>query len=223
MPNCPVCSELAGRCSDMLFRCLACNHIFQYPAIVECVYDKEYVATRYDVYEMTLLMSYLRLGFVKSFVDGGKLLDVGYGNGSFLKLAAKNGFDVYGKDVHGADYGIREIELSAHVWNLVTFFDSLEHFPDLISVREIRAECIIVSTPYRPVSFPNDLSWKHYRPGEHLHYFSENSLMTLFLNMNFVGSFMVEDAVRGSRNGEPNILTCVFSERMDSELGLDAY
>jgi len=213
MPQCPVCNDTAGDCGEQLFRCPACDHIFQWPAEVSCVYDKEYVATRYDIYETTPHMNHLRLGFVKGFVNGGRLLDVGYGNGSFLKLAGLNGFDIYGKDVHGADYGIREAELSDFKWDLVTFFDSLEHFPDLTPAREMRARCVVVSIPARPDTFPSDLGWKHHRPGEHLHYFSIDSLARFFNNLELVRITTVEDAVRGMRDGEPNIVTCVFKEK----------
>ena len=48
-------------------------------------------------------MSYLRLGYLHG-VIGDKpksLLDVGYGNGSFLKTVIDDGIDAWGSDISG--------------------------------------------------------------------------------------------------------------------------
>lgn len=230
IPICPVCSKPSVDCGPQLFKCPRCDHIFQHPPVISCVYGKDYTAARADAYETTPLLSHLRLGFVLgAFGDfyhpfptvaspgvvEDFLLDVGYGNGSFLKLAAKCGFNVYGKEVHGVDYGIREAELDEAEWDLVTFFDSLEHFADLNEVRKMCAKRVVVSVPARPASFPADLSWKHYRPGEHLHYFSQSSLVEFFESgdLAFTCVSYFEDIVRGkSSHGEANILTCAFQQ-----------
>ena len=52
-------------------------------------YDKEYVDIRYNSYgEKGLQMSYLRLGFILGALKHtpSSILDVGYGNGDFLKV-----------------------------------------------------------------------------------------------------------------------------------------
>ena len=213
---CPVC-HAASESTEGVSVCPVCKHIWQTGLAVKAVYDAKYIRERYDVYPTTEAISYLRLGLVKAFIIGGRLLDIGYGNGCFLKKAAKAGFVSFGSDVHGADYGIREISLREAAdspWDVVTFFDSLEHFSNLDLPREVaaRARVVVVSIPCRPDSFPASKEWKHYRPGEHLHYFSRYSLERLFSpRRKLVSVSDVEDVIRGKLPaGEQNILTLVF-------------
>lgn len=212
--KCPVClSSSVRELADELANCNDCKHIFQNPLEVRATYDKQYVVDRYDKYDTTAAMSALRLGLLKGHVGKGKLLDVGYGNGAFLKLAAKSGFDTYGCDVHGADYGIRDVPLASSVeWDVVTFFDSLEHFTSLEVIRDLssRTKTILISYPKRPVDFPQNRAWKHYRPGEHLHYFTLLSLSCLFVGKKLVMATNAEDAIRGVLPSGGNIETALF-------------
>lgn len=212
--RCPVCSETAlVAYPQNLYQCPGCFHIFEYPALVTAKYNQEYVDKRYETYKTTDTMSYLRVGFLKYLTKAGRLLDVGYGNGAFVRAASAAGFDAYGNDVHKADYGIREAELNDGTdWDVVTFFDSLEHFPDLEVIRDLsrRSHYVIVSLPNRPARFPQSLSWKHHRPGEHLHYFCLTSLSRLFNDKKLVVVSDLEDTIRGSDSEGQNILTTVF-------------
>lgn len=212
MPCCPVCAKEAVCLRAELHRCSDCAHIFQYPPEVRVTYAAEYLST-YDRYPVAA-MSRARLVYVRTFVREGKLLDVGYGQGHFAKLAQGAGFDVYGNDVHGVDYGVREVNLNhGSRWDVVTFFDSLEHFPDLAPVRDLagRSKYVVVSLPSRPVWFPERLEWKHYKPGEHLHYFCEDSLDRLFGVKRRLAFTDVEDVIRGKGpEGVRNILTAVY-------------
>jgi hypothetical protein len=211
MITCPVCTQLSTEDLGDLRGCRACGHIFQYPPIVTARYDAQYVG-RYDAYP-TEGISLLRLAFLEGYVRGGRLLDVGYGNGAFIRVAEAAGFAAFGYDVHGEDYGIAEIDIHADAseWDVVTFFDSLEHFADLQPVRALfeRTRFVMVSVPQRPPDFPGDRAWRHYRPGEHLHYFSEASLQRLVARPLLAAS-NVEDIIRRPAQGRPNILTCLF-------------
>jgi len=218
--KCPVCGAqnavvLVDGEQDKLSECVCCSHLFQSDLRVTQTYNKDYIKVRYDAYETTPLMSHLRLGIVTAAARGPKILDVGYGNGDFIKLACRGGFDGYGSDVHGADYGVNEIDLAADQtqWDVVTFFDSLEHIPDFTLVRELgrRAHTVVVSIPRKPTNFPCDLDWKHYRPGEHLHYFSTFSLQKLFAPKWIKGISHAEDVIRGKlKDGRPNIDTIIL-------------
>lgn len=214
--RCPVCKTSAIVEEPVLSSCSVCKHIWQTGLDIKTVYDAQYIRTRYDSYPTTEVMSHVRLGFLKAFAKKGRLLDVGYGNGSFLKLAARGGFDVFGNDIHGVDYGIRDIPLEEavdSVWDVVTFFDSLEHFADLDLPRVLttQARVVIISIPCRPDSFPAHKEWKHYRPGEHLHYFSRYSLELLVGKHAVACRSDVEDIIRGKLpDGGQNILTVAF-------------
>ena len=210
---CPVCLATAGlEFHQDLRHCARCDHLFQWPATITAKYDAAYLA-KYAAYP-TKEISYLRVGFVRAFVDGGRLLDVGCGRGDFVRAARAAGFDASGYDIHGQPVGAPMVERldDASPWGVVTFFDSLEHFDDLRPVRELvrRTAAIIVACPFRPATFPANREWKHYRPGEHLHYFSAASLARLFSGHRLIMESNVEDAVRGKRARETNIATYVF-------------
>jgi hypothetical protein len=212
LDSCPVCTAIRLDDFEDLLRCIVCGHTFQRSRAITVQYDIHYVSNYLRKPEVA--MSHLRTGFLKGFVKNGKLFDVGYGTGAFLRTAGTVGFDAYGCDIHGVDRGIQEKPLiSDDEWDAVTFFDSLEHFPDLSVIRQLnrRARLILVSLPKTPRFFPECKKWRHYKPGEHLHYFSEESLARLFHPKECQVISDVEDAVRGKLDGEQNILTAVFS------------
>src|SRR6185312_7040698 len=107
--HCPVCGSAQLVPNKELSCCLGCSHIFQSDLTIGVKYDAAYLR-KYDSHPRRE-MSFLRLGFIKAFARGGKLLDVGYGKGDFVKLAAENGFDAFGSDVHGLPFGIPEVPL----------------------------------------------------------------------------------------------------------------
>lgn len=158
-------------------------------------------------------MSCLRVGFVKGMIPEGKLLDVGFGTGAFIKTAQKAGFDAYGYDLHEEDCGVRRASLNGgNEWDVVTFFDSLEHFTDFQAIRDLalRARLVVVSVPKTPEDLLWNRDWRHYKPGEHLHYFCERSLATLFSPMRVLAVSDLEDTLRGKLSGRQNILTMAF-------------
>jgi SAM-dependent methyltransferase len=156
-------------------------------------------------------MSFLRVGFIKAFASSGKLLDVGFGTGAFIKAAEKAGYDAFGCDAHGEECGVRRAPLDGdEVWDVVTFFDSLEHFPDLAPIRRLigRAKLVVVTLPSTPADLLTNQRWRHYKPGEHLHYFCRKSLSALFAPMRILAESDAEDAIRGrASDGTRNILT----------------
>ncbi len=216
LTSCPACSSLLiSSVTPELTRCADCDHIFQNPPTVGASYDFDYVNKAYDRCPSLMEMAHLRVGFLRGFCHGGRLLDVGYGNGAFVKTALKAGFDAYGADIHGHDYGVREADITDHSenWDIVTFFDSMEHFPDLQLVKNLvdRAKVVLVSVPWRPDSFPADLTWRHYKPGEHLHYFSNDSLKAVVRKDMLWLPCNLEDTIRKNPK-HVNIKTVIFGK-----------
>lgn len=210
--TCPVCGSRKSEEHVDLLQCKSCGHIWQASSMVSVSYGKEYLECYRN--RPTAEMSCLRLGFLKAFIDGGKLLDIGYGRGDFAKLASLAGFRVYGCDVHGVDFGIREIDLThdAETWDVVTAFDSIEHFADLTPLKSLfsRTKVVMVSVPFTPSWFPERRDWKHYKPGEHLHYFSPNSLQIL-VGKPTLRCAALEDLYRVPEGGQPqNIYTAIY-------------
>ncbi len=187
------------------------------------VYDLEYVHSRYSFNKNVPSMSCLRLGYIMSRLETGvgTLLDVGYGNGDFLRTAERAGFTVAGYDVDPAFplEGIQRVDsLFSGPWDLVTFFDSLEHFEDIYSLRDLQARYILVSVPW--CHYKSDSwfeNWKHRRPGEHIWHFNEKALELFFADLGYrlIEVSAIEDAIRKGTGPqtEPNILTGLFERK----------
>ena len=205
-------------------------------------YNRDYVARRYDIYPTTEAMSALRLHLLETVmhlyevlpyqhtpdrllqIGHGRLLDVGYGNGSFIRHARKSGWDAYGNDINPTEYeGVRRVDLpvggGATHYRAITFFDSLEHFEKLRDVRMVveHTDWIMVSCPKPPLGFPMEMQedWKHYRPGEHHHYFTPDALQYLFSTRDYATQMVYldapEDVIRGKlSDGSDNIQTAIL-------------
>lgn len=190
-------------------------------------YNLKYVQERYDTLaDRGLKMSFLRLGVLLSQVPGdvSSVLDVGYGNGSFLDACASVGIKTFGTDVsgyplEGSRHTFLENPWSKRIqYHVVTFFDSLEHIPDLSFIGRIQARFIMISVPWFHPSLGEEwfLRWKHRRPGEHLHHFSEGSVVRFFNSFGYREKLVcsVEDCLRPREaKSIPNILTCVFEKQ----------
>jgi SAM-dependent methyltransferase len=119
--------------------------------------------------------------FVARYTNGRKVLDFGCGVGDFVKCSRNLGLDCYGWDIanYPLEFKVSEREVFGWEWDVVTFFDSLEHVPDPVSLmRELKTRYIVISLP--ECHFPEDpdwfMNWKHRKPGEHLWHFDRRGL-----------------------------------------------
>lgn len=225
MISCPVCFGVCYHYPEHnLSKCWDCRHIFQTDLNVTVSYDADY-AHAYDVLPVRE-MSELRWNFIQSVLHlppQSKILDIGYGNGAFLKRAQLDDMQIFGIDVHNEDFGIPRVDFhSPQKYDLVCFFDSLEHFPNFDAlVLFLSTKNVIVSLPNTPdfvLETPN--LWKHYKPGEHLHYFSHESLYELLYQMGHKEVIIEgypEDKIRGKLNINDivydNIKTVIFGKK----------
>jgi hypothetical protein len=160
-------------------------------------------------------MSHLRLGFIVGSI--GKipesLVDVGPGSGAFANTAAK-----IIPSVKVSDAILREdINLpftTAPFYEpveVLTMFDVIEHIEDLEFVSYIKAKWLVLSVPCFPGEdkFEN---WKHRRPHEHIHHFTEESLKLFMADKGWrcYGVTNIEDIIRVSDENTPNIITACF-------------
>ena len=182
-------------------------------------YDKEYVEVRYNSYgEKSLQMAYLRLGFILGTLKHipSSILDVGYGNGDFLKVCTKSIPSCYGNDISGypTPTGVEFVNniFDKH-YDVITFFDCLEHFEDIDFVKSLNCNYIVISVPcchfFSEEWFMN---WKHRRPDEHIFHFGKESIVKYFAEMGFeqIVQSNIEDIIRIPTDSNQNILTCVF-------------
>lgn len=189
------------------------------------VYDADYVA-HYDQLDCRPL-SELRFNHLVRHCELPRyfrLLDFGCGNGSFLlnaKANAKYRPDVFAHDISGYPLPPELVRLTMEdmhpvAFDVVTFFDSLEHIENPLSVlRELHMNYMVVSVPWchaRTLGPAWFAGWKHRKPGEHLWYFDAASLCELMGQAGFVPRAIgnPEDAIRKPVDHRPNILTGVF-------------
>lgn len=166
-------------------------------------------------------MSYLRLGFIIGSLGRvpDSILDVGYGDGSFLKVAQNLIKNCYGNDVSPypvPDGTVKVSDISENFYDVITFFDSLEHFTDIEFVKDLKCNAVCISLPH--CHYNNDEwfeNWKHRKPNEHFWHFNEVSLTNFMNRMGYslVSCSNVEDAIRKGDRKETNILTCVFEKK----------
>ena len=186
-------------------------------------YTADYVNNSYNTYgDLPKLISHLRLGYIIGVIDRypTSILDVGYGNGDFLKLCIDAGIESYGTDISG--YPVPEGSMFTkwenvfqYNFDVITFFDALEHFEDISFVKDLNCNYVVVSVPwchyYSDEWFEN---WKHRRVDIHLHHFNDDGLVK-FMDMNgfeCISMTNVEDIIRKPVDENPNILTGIFKK-----------
>jgi len=147
------------------------------------------------------------------------LLDIGYGNGDFLRAAIPSTIKCFGSDIsgyplpEGAIFIKPENIVNKH-FDVVCFFDSLEHFNDISIITQLDCNYVFITLPYcHSVDSSWFLDWKHRRPDEHLWHFDSNSLKEFFIRSNYEPIFInipFEDTIRVDKRYTPNILTGLF-------------
>lgn len=185
-------------------------------------YDYDYVNSSYNQYgEKGSQMAGLRLGYLVSKLGywPKSILDVGYGNGDFLKIC-KNKIDSYGNDISGypVPEGVTFVEnIFERHYDVICFFDVLEHFEKIDFVQNLKCDYIFLSLPWCH-NFSDEwfLNWKHRRPDEHLWHFDEKSIKNFFNEMGYeiIDYSNIEDLIRVSNEDYPNILTCIFKKNL---------
>ena len=185
-------------------------------------YDYDYVNSSYNQYgEKGSQMAGLRLGYLVSKLGywPKSILDVGYGNGDFLKIC-KNKIDSYGNDISGypVPKGVTFVEnIFERHYDVICFFDVLEHFEKIDFVQNLKCDYIFLSLPWCH-NFSDEWfsNWKHRRPDEHLWHFDEKSIKNFFNEMGYemIDYSNIEDLIRVSNEDYPNILTCILKKNL---------
>lgn len=198
------------------------NGVIKQKQINKIDYNIEY-SNKYNNYgEKSNYLSYLRLGVLLGNVKNipNSILDVGYGNGSFLNACKNiinncNGYDITKYPLPN-DINIVENIFDRH-YDVICFFDSLEHFDDINIIDRLKCNYVFISVPWCH-NFSDEwfLNWYHLRPNEHLWHFNEKSLINFFEENGYTHVYTsnFEDTVRknSSLNGQPNILSCIFKK-----------
>jgi hypothetical protein len=109
------------------------------------------------------------------------VLDYGAGVGWFRAFAPK-GIEVDTYDI--ADWP--QTGINHRQYDLITFWDVLEHIPDFAVIKPFldRAKYVATSLPVLPKG-KDFKTWKHNKPGEHINVFTKESLEELFNGFGF--------------------------------------
>jgi len=178
-------------------------------------YNESYLEKYDKIKDLCYNMAYLRYG-IASRVKFNSVFDFGYGTGEFLEVCAKANKSCYGYDP--INRKIKDVYTECNPsspinnhYDLVTFFDSLEHMKDIDFIKNIKCNYVIVSVPCMPNEGFNN--WLHKRPNEHLYHFNVSSLKNHFESKGYkclsIGN--PEDVIRQSEL-KPNIITGIFEK-----------
>jgi len=185
-------------------------------------YDEDYVVNSYNSYgELGLRMSNLRLGYLIGSIGKvpDSILDVGYGNGDFLKTCTSIIPNCYGNDISGyeAPNGVSFVDdITKEHYDVITFFDVLEHFEDIDFVADLNCNYILISVPWcHYISDDWFENWKHRRPNEHIYHFNEKSLESFMESKGFkmINKSNIEDSIRKPADENKNVLTAIFKKQ----------
>jgi hypothetical protein len=187
-------------------------------------YDFSY-SDKYNKYgEKVNYISHLRLGTLIGNINRipTSILDVGYGNGSFLKVCSNiipscNGYDISNYPI--PEHITRVTNITESFYDVITMFDSLEHMEDINIIGQLKCNYVMISVPWCTYESTEWFEkWHHRRPNEHLWHFSDKALITFFEKHNYTCTHTsnVEDIVRQNEKCKPvNILTCIFKKMIN--------
>jgi len=185
-------------------------------------YDDNYIKTYISGRNITNDINYLRYGHICGVIgyEPVSILDIGYGDGGFLKVASQKIKNCYGSDISGFPVPEKcefiKFEDTFNKWiEVITFFDCLEHFDDISFVKDLNCSYVVISLPnchyFSDEWFEN---WKHRKPNEHLWHFNADSLTNFMEENGYITLNIsdVEDMLRVSNQTYSNILTGIFQK-----------
>lgn len=135
-------------------------------------------------------------------------VDIGIGAGGFISYrGGGEGFDVNERAIEWLS--VRDGLWTKQPRETLTFWDSFEHIPDPWELVALATEGVFVSMPIFE-SAEHCLSSKHYRPGEHLWYFTERGLIE---QMRIHGMTLIERNRDEERFGREDIGSYYFARK----------
>lgn len=114
-----------------------------------------------------------RIDLVGKYVAPNTVLDIGIGGGRFVQESGGYGYDVSSEAIQWLCGSRRHLDPYLPGVNVqaITCWDSLEHIPDPERLLSRVQGWLFVSMPIY-TGLADVLASKHYKPGEHLHYWT---------------------------------------------------
>jgi len=151
-------------------------------------YDSEYFEKcKYDSSETSRRVNQSRVDLVAFYVDSGAVLDIGIGSGQFIQSR----LNTYGSDINPEaiewlkKHGLHRTEIEK--FRAFTMWDVIEHVeePAAYLNRMVQGSYLFLSVPIFE-NLSEIRKSKHYRPGEHLYYFTHKGLVGWLLEYGFM-------------------------------------
>lgn len=141
-------------------------------------YDGDYFAhyQQLDATPMGAALTKARCDFVHSHYNGAEVVDIGIGGGRFVEDFGAYGFDVSGAAIQWLLNNQRFRNPYLVEVDAVTCWDSLEHIPEPEKLLAQVKSYLFVSMPIYD-GLQDILQSKHYKPGEHLHYWTHTGFV----------------------------------------------
>lgn len=194
------------------------HDVYYHPNSLNLInYDKSYFE-KYKSYEKNEISDKLinfRTNLVNKYCKNA-VLDIGIGSGLFIRSrkAKTYGFDICQEAI---DW-LKSKNLYTNPWIKVKndiqgycFWDSLEHIahPSLLLSQIPKDKYVFVTIPILPkrFNFNNIHQWKHFRPNEHIHYWTENGFINFMETLKFS---LVKKFTNESDLGREDIKTYVL-------------
>lgn len=182
--------------------CRECG--YGYPSLRDPIIYSEDYERKYNLYPEHDICN-IRLSFVRRAEDiflkahTGKsilkILDYGCGSGAFVRASNDAGYEAYGYDVNDYTEDLRPGK--GFVPEIVTLWDSFEHLTDEEQAAFFEkfksVKMIVVSVPDFSSACLSIDEWRHYRPKEHLHYYTSSALTQRFLKEGYFPAFISHD------------------------------
>lgn len=154
-------------------------------------YDAAYLENMLHMYSGSAgKIAQIRWGFVKE-AEAQSVLDFGCGC-NFMTIFAPDGTDIDSYDIgHIDDNPYPQTGIRRDHYDLILLHDVLEHVdwqraPD-VKIEEMlhKTRWVSITVPMLPSGQPLNEGWKHYKPIEHLTYFTVESLDEFFKKRGF--------------------------------------
>lgn len=211
------------------------------------IYNDDYIQNLHDSAK-TARLNEIRLSFLvdsgllsDKFEYSRLVTDVGYGNGAFLEhfVRERKNFPRYvflrGYDIsylHGVDpYRGRELlqyvgiqhNLESYSYDIITMFDVLEHVDNPKQfILDTSANAYVITIPLFHSEWIENWemfrNWKHRKPGEHFHFWTEAGLNDLFESCGYERIFQsyAENEIRATTQPNypaENVYTGIFQKK----------
>ncbi len=212
--SCVACGSSMLPLPKDLHTCSVCGLISSDIDPDPSIYDRSY-EIKYSRYENTPIgreIQNLRCEVVRRHLKLGpeyNLLDFGCGVGSFVKFMDTDHYiNVEGFDINPY-VKFCDISVLFKRYNVVTFWDSLEHLRDPVKIiRGLNPEYLFICSPSTDDWDGDITQWRHYMPQEHCHYFNKLSLTVLLEDCGYKVLEVTYDESKLRRGGgDKNIIT----------------